>query len=85
MTTPTQTRRPWRATVRTIVQLVLAFATLAPLVAAGVYTNADQAPAIVVQVLAVAGAITRVMALPEVEQFLRRFAPWLAADPDPTD
>ena len=30
-------------------------------------------------VLAIAGAITRVLALPGVEQFLQRFLPWLAA------
>lgn len=80
---PTQVRRPWRSTLRTVFQLVVALATLLPFVASGVYDDPDTAPAAVVQVLAVAGAITRVMALPQVEAFLRRFAPWLAAAPDP--
>ena len=78
---PTQVKRPWRATVRTVFQLVLALATLLPFVVGGVYTNVDQAPAVVGQVLAVAAAITRVMALPAVEAFLQKFAPWLAATP----
>lgn len=81
--TPTQVRRPWRSTVRTVVQLVLAVATLVPLVAAGVYVDLEQAPAIVGQVLAAAAVITRVMALTAVEAFLKQWAPWLAADPAP--
>lgn len=78
---PTQVRRPWRSTVRTVFQLVIALATLAPFVAGGIYDDVDQAPVVVVQVLTVAGTITRVMAVPQVEAFLRRWAPWLAAAP----
>lgn len=80
---PTQVRRPWRTTARSIFQFALALATLLPLLAAGVYTDVDQAPAIVGQILVVAGIITRVMALPGVEQFLRNWFPWLAASPGP--
>lgn len=82
-TVPTQVRRPWRSTIRTVFQLVVALATLLPFVAAGVYQDPDTVPAAVAQVLAAAAAITRVMALPQVEAFLRRFAPWLAAAPAP--
>lgn len=82
---PTQVRRPWRSTIRTVVQLVVAVATVAPLVAAGVYVDVDQAPAIVGQVLAAAAVVTRVMALPAVEAFLRRWVPWIAADPPPKE
>lgn len=81
--TPTQVRRPWRSTVRTAFQALIALATLAPLIVGGVYTSSASYPAVVVQVLAVAAAITRVMALPGVETFLRRFAPFLAAAPAP--
>lgn len=35
------------------------------------------------RILAVAAGITRVMALPQVERFLARFVPWLAAEPEP--
>lgn len=78
---PTQLRRPWRSTARTVFQLVIALATLLPFVAAGVYDDVDQAPVVVGQILTVAATITRVMALPRVEAFLRRWAPWLAAAP----
>lgn len=77
----TQTERPWRATIRTTVQMVVALCSLLPFVVTGVYGSAE-APVAVLQVLAVAGAVTRVMALPQVESFLRTFVPWLAADRD---
>lgn len=80
MVTPTQVRRPWRSTVRSLFQMAVALATLLPFIAAGVYTDGD-APAVVVQVLVVAGAITRCMALPQVERFLADFIPFLAAAP----
>jgi hypothetical protein len=78
---PTQVRRPWRSTLRTLFQLVIALVTLLPFVLTGVYVDGDQAPAVVGQVLAVATVVTRVMALPQVETFLRTWAPWLAAAP----
>jgi hypothetical protein len=78
--TPTQVKRPWRATVRTVFQFVLALATLLPFILTGVYNDADAAPAVVGQVLTAAAVFTRVMALPQVEDFLQRFFPWLAAE-----
>lgn len=81
--TPTQVRRPWRSTARTVFQALIALATLLPFVLTDVYSNPDDYPAIVVQVLAVAGIVTRVMANPQVEEFLRRFLPFLAAAPSP--
>ncbi len=75
----TQTRHPWRATVRTIFAAVVALAAIwaAIIEAAGV----DQTASVVAASLALTGAITRVMALPGVEAWLRRFVPWLAAEP----
>ncbi|MER5934139.1 hypothetical protein [Streptomyces sp. NPDC002054] len=66
-----------RRTVRTIVQTVLAFAAGLPLIinAAGI----PQTAAGVGLALAVAGGVTRVMALPVVEALLPR---WLRAAPD---
>lgn len=77
----TQVRRPWRSTLRTLVQVVLGLAPMLPLLvdASGVD---DTLPA-VAGALAISGAITRVMALPAVEVFLQRFVPWLAASPRP--
>lgn len=79
--TPTQSRHPWRATLRTIFQAGVALATLAPTVAAvGGLDKLDAVPA-VGQVLAICALVTRVMAIPGVNDFLRRFLPFLAADP----
>lgn len=80
---PTQVKRPWRSTVRTVFQAILALAVLAPFVVSGIYSSEADYPAVVVQVLATAAVITRLMALPQVEDFLRLFLPFLAAEPKP--
>jgi hypothetical protein len=74
----TQRRHPWRATVRTIFAAGVALLTLLPVIAAT--AGIDTVPA-VAQVLLVAGAVTRVLALPGVERFLELYIPWLAASP----
>lgn len=77
---PTQVRRPWRSVTRTVFQTFVALAAMWGLIVAALglpdwaWVSAS---------LAVAGAITRVMALPQVETFLRMFLPWLAAAPAP--
>lgn len=75
---PTQMRRPWRSTVRTVFQALIALAVVWPVViqALGLPDWAWIAGS-----LAVAAAITRLMALPGVETWLRQFLPWLAATP----
>jgi hypothetical protein len=80
---PTQMRRPWQATIRTTFQALVALATLLPLVVANVYDSPDAYPAVVAQVLVVAGIVARLMAHPGVEAFLREFFPFLAAAPPP--
>lgn len=78
---PTQTRHPWRATLRTIFAAGLALASLAPTIAAvGGLDKLTATPA-VAQVLAVCGIITRVMAIPGVNDLLRKVLPFLATDP----
>ena len=79
MSAPTQVARPWRATARTAFAVIVALAAMLPLLvdAAGV----DETLPPVAGALAIAGAVTRVLALPAVEAFLARFVPWLAADP----
>lgn len=83
MSQPTQTRHPWRATVRTTVALVVSAATVLPYVVAGLHVDAPAVSAILGQAVAVAAGITRVLALPQVELFLRQWAPWLSAEPPP--
>lgn len=79
MSTPTQVQRPWRATARTVFAVVIALATMLPLLVQA--SGLDEAWRPVAGALAIAGAITRVMALPVVDDFLARFLPWLAAAP----
>lgn len=76
-----QVRRPWRATVRTVFQALVGLATMLPLLVNA--TGLDQTAPLIAGALTVSAALTRVMALPAVETWLRRFVPWLAADPDP--
>lgn len=78
----TQTKYPWRAVARTVFAGVVSAAAMAPLV----YSAAtEHDPAIATgwagTGLAIAGGITRVMALPAVNAFLARFVPFLAASP----
>jgi len=79
--TPTQLRRPWRSTARTIFQATVSLAAMWAVIvqAAGLPDWAWVGTSI-----AVAGGITRVMAIPAVETWLRRFLPFLAAAPSPT-
>ncbi|MFG3602582.1 hypothetical protein [Micromonospora chersina] len=78
MTPTTQTRHPWRATVRTIFAALVALLSLLPTIAA--VAGVDTVP-LVAQALAVAAAVTRVLAIPDVDTFLRRFLPLLASAP----
>ncbi|GAA5194509.1 hypothetical protein GCM10023322_59090 [Rugosimonospora acidiphila] len=75
----TQTKHPWRATARTVFAGVVGALTLLPEVAAAAHIGTVPT---VVQILAVTGAITRVLALPGVEAWLGRYVPWLAAAPN---
>lgn len=79
MSTPTQVQRPWRATARTIFAALVALAAMLPLLVQA--SGVDETLGPIAGALAIAGAITRVMARPEVEDFLARFLPFLAADP----
>lgn len=75
---PTQTRHPWRATARTVLAAAVGAASLLPTVVA--VAHLDAVPA-VGQAVAVAGVMTRILAIPGVDAWLRRYAPWLAAAP----
>ena len=75
---PTQVRRPWRTTARTVIGAALGLLPLLPDIARA--AEVDTVPA-VVSILAVTAAITRVAAIPEVDAWLDRYLPWLSADP----
>lgn len=77
---PTQMRRPWRSTVRTVFQALVALAVLFPFLVEASGLTVEDWPWLAVP-LAVAAAVARIMALPQVEAFLRRFLPFLAAAP----
>ncbi|SCL43414.1 hypothetical protein [Micromonospora aurantiaca (nom. illeg.)] len=74
----TQTRYPWRAVARTTFAAVVALLSLLPTIAA--VAGIDAVP-LVAQALAVAAAVTRVLAVPGVDDFLRRYLPFLASAP----
>ncbi|KAB1111975.1 hypothetical protein [Micromonospora aurantiaca (nom. illeg.)] len=81
MTAPTQitqARHPWRAVLRTIVAYIPPVAIMLPEAAkaAGV-----ERWAWVATILAVAGGITRVLAVPSVNAFFQQVFPPLAAAP----
>lgn len=78
----TQTRYPWRALARTLFAVVVALAAGAPIVYQAIMAqDPSLATGWAATVLAVAGAVTRVLALPWTEAFLQRFLPFLAAEP----
>ena len=72
-----QTTYPWRATIRTVIATIVSIAAVWGLIveAAGV----DQATPVVAATIAVAGAITRIMAIPDVNDLLTRIG--LGAEP----
>ena len=79
---PTQVRRPWRATVRTIFAAIVGVAPILPM-AYQAATQQDPALATgwVGTGLAIAGGITRVMAMASVNEFFKKFVPFLAPEP----
>lgn len=79
---PTQTVYPWRTVVRTLFQLIIALAAVAPFVYQSI-TNDDPALAggLAGAALALAAGLTRLMANPQVDTFLAKFVPFLAATP----
>ena len=84
MTTSTQIARPWRTTVRSVFQGLVAFAAVAPMIYAAAFAH-DPALATgwAATGLGVAAAVTRIMAMPQVDEFLKKFIPFLATQPKP--
>jgi len=70
---PTQTAYPWRATARTVVAYIIGGALLAPAIYTAIFQEEPAAATGWAAVaLAVAGAITRIMAIPKVNALLTR-------------
>jgi hypothetical protein len=76
--TPTQTTHPWRATVRTVFAAIVALATLLPYAVAELNVPVE---GVVAQALTIAAGVTRVIALPRVNDFITEYVPWLAPTP----
>jgi hypothetical protein len=80
----TQVTNPWRTVTRTVFQIITALAAAAPLIFVAItQSSPEAATGAGAIVLGVAGAITRVMAIPAVDQFIRKFLPFLAPDVPP--
>lgn len=76
----TQSQHPWRATVRTILAVIVALSAMAPSIySAATQGSPEAATGAAALALGIAAAVTRIMALPMIESFLQRFLPWLAA------
>ena len=78
MAMTTQSRHPWRATLRTAVAVGVGLLPLLPEILGGLHLDSY---AIGGQVLVIAAGITRLLANPSVEVLLHQYAPWLAAQP----
>lgn len=68
----TQTAFPWRTVIRSAVQFAIGLAALL-----ATFAITDGMPAAVVTAITVSAAVTRFMALPQVESFLKA-TPWLS-------
>ena len=81
-TQPTQVKRPWRATARTVFQGVIGAAAMAaPVYEAATHNDPAAAGGYAALGLGICAGVTRVMALPGVNGWLERFLPFLAAEP----
>ena len=80
-TSPTVTRYPWRATVRTVIVAAVGLLPVLPDIARA--ANIDTVP-VVASVLAVTAAIQRIISTPSVEAWLQKTFPDVASVP-PTD
>lgn len=78
--TPTPVAHPWRATVRTVFQVLIGLAAIAPSLVTAAGLDPVALP-LLGTALAVAAVVTRLMASPTVQGFLSIWARRFAADP----
>lgn len=75
----TQELYPWRTVIRSVFEAAVSFAAMWGIIV--VALGVDETLPWVAASLVVTGAVTKVMALPAVNDWLTRFVPWLAAQP----
>lgn len=75
---PTQSKHPWRATLRTSAAVAIALAPVLPELVDKLGLSAYGWSGVVV---GIAAAATRVMAIPTINNLLRTVLPFLATDP----
>lgn len=82
MATSTQSRHPARAVIRTVFAFVTSLALIVPVVVEATGLDVNSFPWLAA-VVGVAALVTRVLAVPAVNEFLQRwvFTSWLAAAP----
>lgn len=68
-----------RRTLRTTLEVIVALAAMVPVLVSTIGLDTTAIPALA-GIVAVAAAITRIAALPAVEEFLQTWLPWLAAE-----
>lgn len=74
---PTQARHPWRATARTTIAALIALLPALPEIAQELHISTLP---LVASILSITALITRVLAIPEVDRWVDRYAPSLSAD-----
>lgn len=74
----TQTKHPWRATFRTGFAMLVGAAPVIAEYLGGLHVGG---PVVIGQTIAAAAAVTRILARPDVDAWLRVYFPWLAASP----
>ncbi|MFD4438975.1 hypothetical protein ACFWPK_04255 [Nocardia sp. NPDC058519] len=79
---PTQVQYPWRAALRTAVQVVLGLLVAAPVIVEA--SGLPETAAGVGVALTVSATVTRLMSIPAVDAAIDRWLPWLAAAGTPT-
>ena len=79
---PTQSQHPARAVIRTVFAFVASLALVIPVVVEAIGADFASVP-VVATIVGVAAAVTRVLAIPQVNEFLQRwvYTSWLAANP----
>lgn len=76
------TRPAWHTVLRTTLHTIVSFAAAAPLIYTAITCDRPEAAVGGAAVLlAVAGTLTRIVAVPAVREFLHAVAPWLMASP----
>lgn len=75
----TQSKYPWRAVLRTAVAFVIGVVPMMPVLIAA--SGIPQTAPGVAGALAISAAVTRLLAVPQVDALLQKWLPILAAEP----